>query len=272
VLGMAVAICALGALSAPAFAKTPKEKKPVVFGKFVANVFGGTISATTPVEAKTKEGSVSAIALGPVEVEECEKEPTSKGNVTSESSETFFQEVTFSKCPVYALLGKGKNRVKLKYHIKFSLGMEFHSNRSVGVGGAEESLVHIDASSVAFKISKTSCTVVIPPQDVPIKAETKPEKEFESAEYSTVPVAVEPKKHNLEMFPSGFQDKLNVGFELKKMLSYLKPNEGCESEQPVINEPENPWDGYVEYKNGKIEAELEDITIKHGNLGFEPAA
>jgi hypothetical protein len=259
VLGVAVAACALGVLSAPAFAK-----EPVIFGKFVANAFGKTIAPGSPAEAKTKEGEVEDLVLGPVETEECEKELSSKGLVESESSETFFQNVKFSKCDVVGTFGKGANKVKVKDKVSFTLGMEFHSNRSVGIGG-EESEVKLSKASISFKISKTTCTIVIPAQSVPLKAETKPEKEFESAEYTTFEEPVEPKKKKLEMFPSGFQKELSVFFELKHVESLLMPNEGCESEQPVNSE------GYVEYGNGKIEGELEDISIKNGNLSFEPA-
>lgn len=262
-------MCALGVVATPAFARK-REKKPVIFGKFVASEFGKTISAASPVTAATKEGEVSAIALGPAEAEECERAPKASGKVVSEESETLFLAVTFKDCPVRGTFGRGANKVHVVDHITFTLGMEFHSNRSVGLGGTEESEVKLSKTAVPFRISKTSCTILIPPQTIPLKDVTKPTKEFESAEYTTFEEPVSGKK-KLEMFPSGFQKKLIVGVELAKIVTYLAPNAGCETEAPTNTEPESPYKGDAEFSKGRIEAELEDITIKDGNLSFVPA-
>jgi len=265
VLAFAVVVCAFGALSAPAFAK--KVKPPVIFGKFVASIPGKTISPTEPAIA-TGHGELTSFKLGPVEVEECAKEVKSVGKVESESSETLFQNIKFKNCIVWASLGKGEDKVKEKQKVSFNLGFEFHSNRSLEVGQAEESDVGLTESSVSFKVAKTSCTLVIPAQTIPIKAEAKPEKEYEAASYTTL----EDKEVKLKKFPAGFQDKLVIEMEFKKLEGLLKPNAGCTSELPVNEEPESPRFGYIEYRNGELEAELEEVVIKNGNLGFEPAA
>jgi hypothetical protein len=255
-------------LAAPALAK---QKAPAVFGKFTASfpLHPGAISPATPATANGI-GEVTEISLagGALTIRECTKELKSTGKVESESSETFLQKITFSHCNAQLKLEKsgfiGKQRIPT-----FSLGLEFHSNKSAVLGQAEESEVKVvTPSSVSVKIGKFPCTVVIPSQTIPIKAEKKPEREYEAATYET---EMEPAK--IKKFPSGFQEKLDIEMEFSKVVSYLMPNPpGCEAEPgtPVDEEVGSPYFGDAGYSKGIMDLELEEITIKQGNVGFAP--
>jgi hypothetical protein len=269
VLGLAAAVCAFGVLAAPALAK--KLKEPAVFGKFTASIPGnpGGISPATPATA-SGTGSVTEINLagGALTIKECRKELKSAGKVESESSETFLQKILFSHCYAQIKLEKSKFIGRQKVP-NFTLGLEFHSNKSAVLGEANESEVKVvTPSSISIKVGKFPCTVIVPSQTVPLKAEKKPEKEYEAASYETFK---EPA--NIKKFPSGFQEELGIEMEFNKVVSYLVPNPpGCEAEPgtPVNEEPGSPYKGDAGYGKGHMELELEEIKIKHGNVGFEP--
>jgi hypothetical protein len=265
---VAAVACAFGAFAGPAFAK--KEKKAPVFGKFTASIPGGEISPEHPATA-TGIGAITELSLagGALFVEGCLKESKSAGTVVSESSETFFQDVTYKKCIASVAIGKSGLTSKEKIPT-FHLAMEFHSNHSAVIGeGEEENLKIVKPSSVSVKIGKTSCFVVIPAQTVPVKAEKKPNKEYEAAGYETELSPV--KKKQLALFPSGFQEKLYIEWEFNKLESLVKPNASCTYEGGKLDtEPETPNFGYVVYNDGVFEGELEEISIRGGDLGFEP--
>jgi hypothetical protein len=272
VLGLAAIACALGVLASPALAaNAKKQKEPAVFGKFTANLPGtpGGITPATPATARG-HGELTEISLagGALTITECGKELKSTGKVEQESSETFFQNIVFSHCFAQVKLEKsgfvGRQKVN-----SFTLGLEFHSNKSAVLGQGEESEVKVvTPSSISVKIGKFPCTVIIPSQTVPSKAARKPEAEYEAATYET-----EKEPANIKKFPSGFQEKLDIEMEFNKVKSYLVPNPpGCEDQggAPIDEEEGSPYKGDAEYGKGHMELELEEITIKHGNLGFEP--
>lgn len=264
---VAAVMCVFGAFAAgPAFAK---EKKAPVFGKFTANIPGGTISPEHPATA-TGTGEIDELNLagGALLITECAKEAKSTGSVVSESAETFFQNVTFKKCFAKVTIGKSGLTSRMKVPT-FHLAMEFHSNHSAVIGeGEEENLKIVKPSSVTVKIGKTTCSVVIPAQTVPVKAAKKPEKEYEAAGYETTIFPVS--KRQLSKFPNG-QEELYIEWEFKQLESLVKPNENCTYKGGKLdNTPETPNFGYVVYNEGVFEGELEEIAIKNGNVGFEP--
>jgi hypothetical protein len=269
-VGLVASVCAFGALAAPALAKKPKP--PVVFGKFTASFPGGP--SISPTEEATAKGhgelEVLELAHGALRIEECE-DVKSAGSVNSEQSETFFQNVTFVHCYADVTLSRGFTE-ELKVP-RFTLGMEFRSNKSVEIGeGAASETEIVRPSTVTIPIGKRSpCQVTIPQQIIPGNAATKPEAEYNAAAYET-----EKEPANLKKFPLGFQEKLAIVMEFSKLESWVKPNEHCiysEGEEGAYdNTPGTPAYGYVVFERGTLDAELEEITIKHGNLGFEPAA
>jgi hypothetical protein len=267
-LGLAAVLCAFGTFAAPALAKKPKP--PIVFGKFTASYPSAKpISAIEPALAKGHgELDVLSLADGALHIEECE-DVKSRGEVTEESSETLFQNVTFAHCLATIPLGKGLTE-QLPVP-KFTLGLEFRSNKSVELGeGAPSETEIVKPSTVVIPIGKKApCAVTIPQQIVPSKAATKAEREYGAAAYTT-----EKEEASLKKFPSGYQEKLEIDMEFVKVESWVKPNEHCiyaEGESGSYDStPGTPAYGYVVYSKGFFEAELEEITIKHGNIGFEP--
>lgn len=270
-VGVVAATCASGMLAAPALAHKPKVKPPVVFGKFIATYPNGTpISEASPATAKGHgELTELNLAKGALVITGCEKELKSTGQVDSERSESFLQTITFRDC--YADVNLNKELTEERKVPVFSLAMEFHTNKSVTVGEAEPSEVKIlKDSTVTIPVAKHSaCQVTIPAQLIPTKAELKPNKEYESAFYSTEKNT----EVKLKQFPRGFQEKLNIEMEFKKVESWVKPNERCiygpGEEGRLDTEPGTPAYGYVVYNKGTFEAELEEISIRHGDLGFE---
>ncbi len=268
VLGVAVLMCVFGTVTAPAFAK--KAKPPVVFGKFTASFpLGKPISPTEEAMAKG-HGELDSLNLadGALRIEEC-TDVRSTGQVDEERSESFFQNVKFKHCFAIVSLNKGITE-QLKVPT-FTLGIEFRSNKSAEIGeGAENEIEIVRPSTVTIPIGKKSpCKVTIPEQIVPKRAEGKPDREYGAVGYET-----EVEAAKMKFFPSGFQEKLDIGMEFTKIESWVKPNERCVygggEEGAYDSTPETPAYGYVVYTKGTMEAELEEITIKNGDLGFEP--
>jgi len=261
-VGLVAALCAFGTLAAPALAKKPK-RPPAVFGKFVASLASGApITTENPVTA-SGHGELAHLSLleGGLVIDKCSKELKSRGKVDAARSETFLQDITFSKCFASIKLGKSGFTKDEKIH-NFTLGVEFHSNQSVVIGESEESEVTIKPGTfVSIPVGKGTCVARVPEQTVPVKAKTK-EKLFSAASYATeIEEPVSKKK-----FPAGFQEKLNIEMTFTKIKSEMKPTPTCtfEGEESELN-----GEGYAVFHKGDLEAELEEITIKHGDLGFE---
>jgi hypothetical protein len=236
---LTVAACALtlGVLATPALAA---KEKPV-FGKFRATAAGSVKGI----------GEADEMVLGPYKFEECEKELHSTGTVVMGESETFFQEVKFSKCLAMRNVGGG---LKEPVYASFTLGMEFHSNGSLKLGPA----------SVTFGASDSSCEVTIPSQWVPSTAETKGElKSFEDASYSTEREKLE---GNPEKKFGEFRERLDLDWELKGITTTVKLTPTCAYEGSHLN-----GSGEAEFSGGKMEGELEEVTLQTGNLSFVPA-
>jgi hypothetical protein len=265
-LGLAAALCAFGTFAAPALAK--KEVKEVVFGKFKASYpFGPEITPTAPATSKgIGELTSLNLAKGALRIEACALGST--GQVTSQSSNTIVQNITFKGC--YARVSLNKEITELTKVPKFVIGMEFYSNGSAVIGQPSEVKI-VKPSTVTIQVGKHSpCSVTIPAQTIPTKAEVKPEREYEAAFYETE----FEEGVNVKKFPSGIQEKLDIEMEFSKIESWVKPGEHCiygPGEEGAFDKEEGtPAFGYVVYGKGTLEAELEEITIKNGNLGFEP--
>ncbi len=234
---MAVALAgalALGVLASPALAR----EKPV-FGKFKASV-AGTVKGI---------GEAGEMTLGPYHFEACEKELKSNGSVTMGESETFFQEVKFSHCEAVRPGGGGLEEA---VQASFTLGMEFHSNGALKLG----------PSSVNFKATGSTCEVTIPAQWVPPGAETEKgqERTFEGLTYQT-------EKEKLEGNPAKkfgeFRERLDISWEVKDIHTTVKLTPECKYGGNHLNAA-----GEAEFGGGKMEGELEEVTLQAGNLSF----
>jgi len=206
-IGCIVAVCAMGALSAPAFA----AKEKLIFGKFVASTSGATHGV----------GTVSKLTIGPYKFtgeqlfEEKEgtrvakknesgedefgplcKSVVAKGTVEEGESENLAQTLTFNHCVTYRSAGNAANGLKEEVTTTFKLGIEFHSNHSATFGEPGAESATIEEGSVVFKGSKSQCTIEIPAQPVPLSSGTEKgmEKEFEAALYETEEESLEGKK------------------------------------------------------------------------------
>jgi len=238
-VAVAAGALALGLLASPALAA---KEKPV-FGKFKASVSGGVKGI----------GEAGEMTLGPYHFEECEKELKSNGSVTMGEAETFFQEVKFSHCETVRPGGGG---LEESTQATFTLGMEFHSNGALKLG----------PSAVTFKATGATCEVTIPAQWVPPGAETEKgqERTFEGIEYLT-------EKEKLEGGPAKkfgeFRERLNITWEIKGVHATVKLTPECKYKGTHINEA-----GEAEFAGGKMEGELEEVTLQQGNLSFVPPA
>lgn len=261
---LAAAACMLAIFAAPSFAVS-KEK--LFFGEFTASIAGKTISEGEPASTKG-HGEVSEFRLGPWEIA-CEKELKSKGKVGFERSESFTTELIFRDCSTKQKVGKGG--VEEEKKLKFSKGLdfEFHSNGSANVGKSESEVKILNPTSVSVVAAGDKCKLIIPAQTIPIQAERNPNQEFESAEYGTETETVE--KSQMKKFPSGIRERLNIFMEFKKIVTEV-PVEGG-SRCTYDKEPEGKYNAEkktVEFPNGVLEAELEEVEVKGGELGFDP--
>ncbi len=284
VLVFAAVACAFGALTAPAFAK---EKAKVAFGEFVASVAGKNL-ATEPgtlMVDKEDEPEVTALELGnykfgtierpsgEIDYEEpCTKAPKVSGLVEAEKSPSLSLNIAFKDCIGHAEAGGVIEEVPTH----FTLGLKFEANHSVGLGAA----LKIEKTSVTFKGALKKCPVEIPEQTIPVKAIEKPEKEYEAATYSNeLPEAIENWEKSAKLkaeYPTGFKNRLEIELvEFKKIVSYVKAEAPCIPKKGEENGKlitEGPHAGQLEFTNGRIEADIEGLEVKGGELGFEPAA
>jgi hypothetical protein len=230
-------VLTVGVLAAPAFAA---KEKPV-FGKFRATITSGATHGI---------GEAGEMTLGPYKISECEKELASNGSVTLGESETFFQEVRFHQCTATRQLGGG---LEEQVSASFTLGMEFHSNGSFKIGPAP----------VTFGPTNSTCEVTIQPQWVPSIAETKGERSYEVASYSTEKEKLE---GALAKKFGEFRERLDIEWEAKGITTTIKLTPLCKYSGTKKNAA-----GEAEFNNGKLEGELEEVTLTGGNLSFIPA-
>jgi hypothetical protein len=275
-IGCIVAVCAMGALSAPAFAKA-KEK--IIFGKFVASTSGttrgvGTASKLTigpykftgeqlfeEVEGKrvAKKNGSGEDEFGPL----C-KSVVAKGTVEEGESESLAQTLTFDHCVTYRPVGNVAAGLKEEVVATFKLGIEFHSNHSATFGEPGAESATIEEGSVLFKGSKSQCTVEIPAQAVPLSSGTEAgmEKEFEAALYETEEESLEGKKLEEKTF-GPFRDRLNIETEFKHIDAIVPESAKCTSKNG--GEEKN-------FPTGSMNIDIPGITLKKGNLSFVPPA
>lgn len=294
VLGLAVAVCAFGALAVPAFAK---GKEKLVFGNFAASAVGRTITPSDPaaiVENKEDEAEVTGLELGifkfgvlnsekkPEYEEPCEKAPKVNGAIENEVSSTLLLEVHFKECVTSSTKAGSVSGKKSS----FKLAFRFKANESAEIGKSENG-IEIAETAVVLVKGESQCVVEIPAQTVPAKAAGNEEKFWEGAEYT--PEKEEPvenwelRKKLREQYPGDFKNRLEIETteKFKGIVSYVHPFETkskiCapakgEESGKLITEEGNPRKGDVEYTDGKVFMNVEGLEIKGGQLTFEPPA
>lgn len=288
------AVCAMGALSAPAFAK-PKEK--LIFGKFVASREGktrgkGEITELTlgpykfTGEIQTEEKTIIKEVHGKI-VEEKKKVPivvdkqfvygpickplVVTGTVEEGESETLTQTVKFPHCIAYRNAGKneaGTSEGGLLERVvaNFSVAFEFHSNHSGTTGEAEPKSATLEEGTVVFKGSKSTCEIEIESQDIPLnateEADENGEKEFEAALYETEEEELSGNKAEEKKF-GPVRDRLDIETEFKKVKTVVPETAACQARKGGEED---------EFGNGVIDMHLGPITLANGNLSFVPPA
>ncbi|HTZ65320.1 MAG TPA: hypothetical protein VMB51_14545 [Solirubrobacteraceae bacterium] len=246
-LGLAVAVCAFGVVAAPALA----------FGKFYASTTGTTKGA----------GEAETLKVGPYKIT-CENPIKAKGQVTStEPAESFYTEVKFRGCETVVKPAGGSGIEEIK-KIGLNLGMEFLSNYSAKVGEGESEAVIKPGSEVSVKAHGGKCTVVIPEQRLPLKQ--KEGVEYEAAVPETVDIAG-PFEEGTRQFEKYGEFRTGLSFEinLKKIRSYITPNDKCRYKEESEEGKYNPETGNVEFNGGLFVGDLEEIALQGGNLSFE---
>lgn len=291
-VSVAVALCVLGVLAAPALAK---EK--IVFGEFKANIVGQNLETTPGVLKLSKEGEIDITGLqigskpfGPIyrkdvlngkgevehkagsqNVEEpCKKIKLQNGIVNHESSSSLTFNLKFIKC--IDIIGEGTAAEEVP--VSFTLGVTLESNFSAEVGKSESEL-KIEETEITVKPGLKKCPIVIPAQTIPVKDNA--EKEYEEiVEYSNEGVEPEGWEHSKklkELYPSGEKQELFVEFgeKFKHIVSYQDQEGPCtstkgEEDGKVVTE--GPHKGWLEYTTGHMFGDIENLEVKNGNISF----
>ncbi|SRR5579871_6369975 len=261
---LAAIACVFGVVASPALAK--KERPKAFFGEFFANYPSGKpITPSEPAVASTNEGELESLYVGGENTGpfafRCAS-LSSKAIVPWERSESFLTEIKFKKCEIGRHLTKGITEWS-KAKVGSGFEMEFHANGSATVGKTEGEATIKKGTTFTVDAKGAQCKIQIPEQTVPTKAENHPEKEFEAAEYATFE-----EEEPVKKFPSGFQDRLEIEWNLSHVTFQIPvaPNSHCEyAKEPAGHY--NPETKAVEFK-GVFAGDLEEIQIKKGNIGF----
>jgi hypothetical protein len=265
VVGLAVVACVFGAFSATAFAK--KEK--LHFGKFVASKAGkvagnGTVNALT-IGPYKMTGEQMTNGSGEIEFGPLCKPLRATGTVeTPGESEELVLALNFAHCITYRSAGNVGAGLKERVAVNFKLGIRFLSDHAVETGEAEPSSAELREGTVEFRGSKSQCTITIPSQFVPVKAGSEKAEEgfleFATAMYETEEESLEGKKIQEKKF-GPFRDRLRIEAELNHVETLVKKTATCTNKKAGEEQ---------KFKDGKIDIELEAITLKNGNLSFVP--
>jgi hypothetical protein len=236
-IGIAATLCAFAVAAAPAAAAP----------EFHASEVGKQFTPGSPGKSQGLNVGVQDFKFGAFHIL-CQS-AKAKGKVESETSKTFFTSVKYKGCNAQAKLGN--QPITLKTQFKSSWDFEYHANGFAEIGPESESeLKLIKAGAIEMKVPALKCTIEVPAQTLPIKAEKKPENEFSEVGYANEEIAVPPSKH----FPGGMQKQLVVTNNLKKIEYELSEGQ-CESFKKT------------EGKNAFYKGQLKE-QVKNGNLSI----
>jgi len=213
----------------------------------VAHKFTGSEA----VEVRAKGTSEQDFTFGPFEVS-CEKAKSLKGSGTATwPSQNLFVQMKFSGCEAVAAL-HGMEELELKAKFLTPVSLNYNANGFVefGSGGTINGGKLEGAGEVEIAVSGAiKCTIDVEPGIFPIRAEKKPEEQYEAATYKVEEFPFEKGKK------TGIQDKLAIGTTLAKM-PYELEGEFCEA----LSKTEGRSGAY----SGSLQAELPKAS-----LGFE---
>ena len=237
-LGLAATLCAFALTAAPALAG------PV----FKANEIGKEFTEAEPGKHRGVGRGVQDFKFGAFHIQ-CQS-AKAKGLVGKEVSKTLFVSVKYKSC--VALARVGNQPITLKATFKTPWDFEYHANGFAEISGESESeLKIVKGGPIVMTVPSIKCTIEVPAQTVPLKAEKKPEAEYGDVTYATEEVPASGKH-----FPSGFQKQLVINNNLKKMEYELSEGQ-CETFKKT------------EGKNSSYTGTLVE-QIKNGNLSEGP--
>jgi hypothetical protein len=249
--GLAIAVCVLAVSAAPAMAH-----------QFVASKTGKTIGkgyeeiiVEKGVAPEFEPARMQEWRLGAFKIL-CYK-ATGAGEVTETASETFTTTTKYSKCGWYPQ--KNSLHVAAAFS-KTGITVIYHANgytEAVGNGEGEEyefKKAEVLESAAYIKISSTKlCKIVIPAQTIPVRAIKHPEDEYSSALFSTI----ETPATNMKLFPSGFQKRMVIANEFKKMkFKYAGEETQCTTAPEFEKLAEENGGGATGVYKGQLEERL----------------
>lgn len=249
-LGLAAAVCLLGALAAPALAH-----------EFVAFKYKHEASEAEPLKTASKapEETLQTFVFGKRTIK-CQK-ATGKGTLTSDVSNSLSTHLVYGKCGYYPIPTKEEF---IPATIKGGMSVKFIVNGAgefEGNGEGEEleygTKAELLETSATFRIAAGHyCTVVVPTQTVPARAKVKPDEEYAAVSYSNLAVPVEETPTKLKLYPGGFQHKVVMSFKLQPFkYKYAEETQCFEHEEKD------------EFSSGQYKGELISEVIG-GNLEF----
>jgi hypothetical protein len=212
VAGLAVAVCVLAVSAAPVMAhQFVASKTGKTVGKGYEEIIVEKGEAPEFEPARMQEWKFGAFRIL------CYR-AVGAGEVTETTSETFTTTTHYGKCGWYPQ--KNTLHVAASFS-KSGITVIYHANgytEAVGNGEGEEyefKKAEVLETAAYIKVSSTKlCKIIIPAQTIPVRAVKFPNEEFSSAVFSNI----ETPASNLKLFPSGFQKRMVISNEFKKML------------------------------------------------------
>jgi hypothetical protein len=260
-LGLAVAICLLGALAAPALAH-----------EFLAFKYKHPLPGEPlKTRAKTEEGTFQTFKLASKTIK-CEKaagrdvkpEETEKGTggIVESPTKNLQVHLSMSRCGYYPVITKPEH---FAASLRGGININFVVNGSAEFEGKTEGeeleygvKAEILKTSAELKIGASKfCTFIIPEQTIPARAKVKPEEEFSVVSYANEAIEVEQTPAKLKQFPDGFQHKLVISYNLKPFKFKFAEETQCFEDQEK-----------TEFGSGDLSGEITDEAIG-GNLEFK---
>jgi hypothetical protein len=284
-VGLAVAVCAVGVLAGPALAKRNKENPKHFYGEFTASALGKTFSETEP-GATAGLGEIEELEIAQLKIT-CPRYVKTTGAVTAARSTTYTTSISFKKGKCRAVRVEGKTVEEPKVVFSKPLIIKYQASGAATLEGNEAGEAEIvKPAALKFKVKGGTCTVTVPgEQTFPLKALKKPEpaEPFSAAEYASDTEEVEGSKKKKEKFPENPATGLQAGeqeyLEIEDVFSGIKSNEQVtehcrEAGTPKqtqaeieAKEAETGKPDLIYYSKGRFEAYFEEYLVG-GDLGF----
>lgn len=255
--GVAAALCAFAVYATPALAngtefeatRLPTQCEEASPCKTKGRAVGGEFSQVLSFGAFTIKCNAKTQA-----------KVVGEGAIAWEFNPTFATEIKFYKCLTVAKFGNFTGGIPTRFNEGLPMKIVYHINGFAEIGtGETETEVEVGGAEASFKVANKICKINWPAQTVPAAAIKKPEGEYSSAVYSNKEVEVPATQ--IKKFPTGFQKRLIIANEFKRMKWSYESGQctgegGFEEEAKVQEGVSGHWIGTLE----------EEVT--GGNLGF----